>query len=178
MPKAQKPTSHRSNRPAGVRILGALLAIGAAVFLVNLTQATPPAGVISNVMLAQGATAMPLAEKINVGDAWMVHLEDKGQSEFYFQDFVLGPQGRSGWHTHPGLLLITVKDGRVDWYDKDCSKRTYGAGQSFTEGAEPHNVLNAGPGNAHLLIAYIVKKGEPRRSESQQPKCGEALAIQ
>jgi quercetin dioxygenase-like cupin family protein len=161
-----------------MRILGVLLAIGAGVLLVTLTQATPPAGVVSNVMLAQGATVMPLAEKINVGDSWMVHLEDKGQSEFYFQDVVLGPQGRSGWHTHPGLLLITVKEGSVDWYDKDCNKCTYRAGQSFTEGAEPHNVLNPGPGNAHLLGAYIIKKGEPRRSESQQPKCGEALGIQ
>jgi len=53
MPNAQKPTSHhRNNGPASMRILGVLLAIGAGVLLVTLTQATPPAGIISNVMLA------------------------------------------------------------------------------------------------------------------------------
>jgi quercetin dioxygenase-like cupin family protein len=159
-------------------ILGVLAALCAVVLFATVTRATPPAGVISNVMLAQGATVMPLAEMIGVGDSWTVHLEDKGQSEFYFQDLVVGPQGRTGWHTHPGLLLITVKEGVVDWYDKDCTKRTYGSGQSFTEGAEPHNVLNPGSGNAHLLIAYIVKKGEPRRGESEQPKCAGAQGIQ
>jgi quercetin dioxygenase-like cupin family protein len=87
------------------------------------------------------------------------------------------PGGRTGWHSHPGLLLITLKDGSVDFYDKDCGKHTYTAGQSFTEGAEPHNVVNSGSGNARLLVAYIVKSGEPRRIEDPQPRCGEALQL-
>lgn len=177
MNNARKDTKYHQNFGIAVRLAGALLAIGAGLLLFTVTQATPPARIVSNVMLAQGATVSPLAETIAVGD-WTVHLEDKGQSELYFQDLVLGPQGRSGWHTHPGLLLITVKEGSVDWYDKDCHKRTYEAGQSFTESAEPHNVLNSGTREVHLLIAYIVKKGEARRAESPQPKCGEALGIQ
>jgi hypothetical protein len=36
----------------------------------------------------------------------------------------------------------------VDWYDKNCAKRAYTARQSFTESAEPHNVLNSGLTNA------------------------------
>lgn len=165
------------NARRDVRLAGTLLAIGAGVLLFNVTQATPPAGIVSNAMLAQGATLSPLAENISVGD-WVLRLEDKGPSEFYLQDLVIGPKGRSGWHTHPGLLMITVKDGSVDWYDKDCNKRTYGAGQSFTEGAEPHNVLNSTDRDVHLLGAYIVKKGEARRAESEMPKCGAALGIQ
>jgi len=34
-----------------------------------------------------------------------------------------------------------------------------------------------GRGNARLLVAYIVKKGEPRRIEASQPACGAALGI-
>jgi hypothetical protein len=71
-----------------------------------------------------------------------------------------------------------VKEGSLDFYNKDCVKHSYSAGQSFTEAAEPHNGLNPGPGNVHLLVAYIVKKGEPRRIESPQPKCGETLGLQ
>jgi quercetin dioxygenase-like cupin family protein len=167
-----------NNREHIVRIARRSLAVLGAVAVVSTTTlATPPAGVVSNVILAQGATVIPLKEKITVGDNWSVNLEDKGQSDFYFQDLVVGPGGRTGWHSHPGLLLITVKEGSVDFYDKDCVKRTYGAGQSFSESAEPHNALNSGSGNAHLLIAYIVKKGEPRRIESAQPKCGEAFGL-
>jgi len=139
--------------------------------------ATPPAGVVSNVIVAQGVTLGPVKERAQVGDSWMVNLEDRGQSEFYFQDLVVGPGGYTGWHSHPGLLLITVKEGSLEFYDKECAKHTYGAGQSFTEGAEPHAAMNRGTGNARLLVAYIVKKGEPRRIEAPQPTCGAALGI-
>jgi hypothetical protein len=70
-----------------------------------------------------------------------------------------------------------MKDGNIDFYNKDCVKTTYGAGQSFSEGADPHALVNTGPVNARLLIAYIVKSGELRRIERAQPKCGEALRI-
>jgi quercetin dioxygenase-like cupin family protein len=143
----------------------------------SIAFATPPAGVVSNVIVAQGATAGPVKERAQVGDAWVVNLEDRGQSEFYFQDLVVGPGGYTGWHSHPGVLLITIKEGRFDLYDKDCVKHTYVAGQSFTEGAETHAAVNPGTGNARLLVAYIVKRGEPRRIEASQPACGATLGI-
>ena len=143
----------------------------------TLAFGTPPAGVVSNVIIAQGATLDRVKERADVGGSWGVQLEDKGQSEFFFQDLVVGPDGYTGWHSHPGILLITVKEGSVDFYDKDCAKHTYAAGQSFTEGAEPHAAMNRGTGNARLLVAYIVKKGEPRRIEASQPACGASLGI-
>jgi len=162
-----------------MRILAALLVmIGTGALLIAVARATPATGIVSNVFLAQGTTAAPLREKVRIGDNWGVTLEDLGQSEFYVQDLVIGPGGRSGWHSHPGILLITVKEGSVTWYGKDCEKRGYSAGQSFTEAADPHNVLNTGSGNTQLFIAYIVKKGESRRIEASQPKCAEALGIQ
>jgi len=144
--------------------------------LIEYAVATEPSGVISNVLLAQGRTINSLKEKIKVGE-WAVTLEDNGQSETYMQDLVIGPGGYSGWHSHPGLLLITMKDGAIDFYDKDCVKKVYAAGQSFSEGADPHALVNTSAVNARLLIAYIVKSGDPRRIERAQPKCGEALRI-
>jgi Uncharacterized conserved protein, contains double-stranded beta-helix domain len=154
----------------------AVLAAATVVFSTTL-QATEPSGIESNVLLAQGRTLRSLKDYINVGTEWMVSLEDRGSSEFYFQDFSIRPGGRTGWHSHPGLLLITVKEGTVDWYDKDCQKQTYAAGHSFTEGADPHNVVNSGSTNARLLVAYVVKGGAPRRLENEQPRCGEALQL-
>jgi quercetin dioxygenase-like cupin family protein len=104
-------------------------------------------------------------------------LKTNGASDFYFQDIVVGPGGRSGWHSHPGVLMIAVKEGSIDWYDKDCVKHTYTAGQSFTENTESHNLFNTGTLNAHLLISYIIKAGAPRRIEQPQPPCGAALGL-
>ena len=151
--------------------------LACSVVVPTFAFATPPAGVVSNVIVAQGVTLGPVKERADVGDSWMVNLEDRGQSEFYFQDLVVGPGGYTGWHSHPGLLLITVKEGSVEFYDKECAKHTYAAGQSFTEGAAPHAAMNRGTGNARLLVAYIVKKGEPRRIEAPQPTCGATLGI-
>ena len=125
----------------------------------------------------QGSNHQRTQRSIKVGAEWTVSLEDNGQSEMYFQDLIVGPGGYTGWHSHPGLLLITIKEGRVDFYNKDCVKTVYMAGQSFTEGAEPHAVVNTGSVNARLLVAYIIKSGESRRIERSQPKCGEALRI-
>ena len=140
-------------------------------------RATEPSGVVSNVLLAQGRTVTSLREKIKVGAEWTVALEDNGQSEMYFQDLVIGSGGYTGWHSHPGLLLITMKEGSIDFYNKDCVKTTYTAGQSFSEGADPHALMNAGSVNARLLVAYIIKSGEPRRIERSQPSCGAALRV-
>src|SRR4029450_2359222 len=148
-----------------------------ALMLTNSAGATEPSGVVSNVMLAQGRTITSLRERIKVGAEWTVALEDNGQSEIYVQDLVIGPSGYTGWHSHPGLLLITMKEGSVDFYNKDCSKTTYTAGQSFSEGAEPHALVNAGSANARLLVAYIVKSGEPRRIEWSQTNCGDTLRL-
>lgn len=100
-------------------------------------QATEPAGIESNVVLGQGRTLRSLKEYIQIGNEWTLSLADEGQSEFYFQDLSMRPGGRTGWHSHPGLLLITVREGSVDWYDKNCEKRSFSAGQSFTEVRSP-----------------------------------------
>jgi quercetin dioxygenase-like cupin family protein len=140
-------------------------------------RSTAPAGVLSNQMLAQGATAQDIDEHVKVGEGWAVRLETRGASDVYFQDLVIAPGGRSGWHSHPGLLVITVQEGAVDWYGASCAKSSYVAGQSFTESSAPHNVVNPGTGKARLLVSYITKKGEPRRAESPQPACAGPLGL-
>src|SRR5215207_311181 len=103
---------------------------------VDSGAATEPSGVVSNVLLAQGRTIGSLKERIKVDAEWSVALEDNGQSEMYFQDLVIGPGGYTGWHSHPGLFLITMREGSIDFYNHDCVKATYAAGHSFSEGAD------------------------------------------
>ena len=149
----------------------------AAVLLPIVSVATEPSGVVSNVILGQGTPVNEIDEHVSRGDMWMVKLQSKGQSDFFYQDLVVAPGGRTGWHHHPGLLMITVKEGTVDFYDARCTKQIFTAGQAFMEGSEPHNALNTGVINARLLVFYITKKGEPRRLENSQPSCAVSLSI-
>jgi hypothetical protein len=85
-----------------------LASVGAGVVVATAALATPPAGVVSNVMLAQGATVSALKENIAVGDDWTVNLEGKGQSEFFFQDLVIGRSPKAPNRiTYPTLALVT-----------------------------------------------------------------------
>jgi predicted metal-dependent enzyme (double-stranded beta helix superfamily) len=42
---------------------------------------------------------------------WSVLLEVQGATDFVQQDVALAPGGFSGWHSHLGPVLITVKSG-------------------------------------------------------------------
>lgn len=52
------------------------------------------------------------------------------------------PGGTSGWHTHPGPVVVNVTEGEVTVTNAiDCVPRTYGVGEAF---------LDPGQGNIHI----------------------------
>src|SRR5437867_9560745 len=106
-----RPSPHHPPAPRTVR--WPLVILAASLTIATVAVATPPAGVVSNTILAQGPTAGALKENIRIGDNWAVNLDDKGQSEFYFQDLVVAPGGRTVWHSHPLPLFITVNEASL-----------------------------------------------------------------
>jgi len=52
----------------------------------------------------------------------------------------LQPDGDTGWHTHPGPLLVVVESGMLTHYDRRCDVQTYSAGQAFEEPAGSQHV--------------------------------------
>jgi quercetin dioxygenase-like cupin family protein len=158
-----------------------LAVIGGVALITTIAVATPPSGFVKNEILATGVDDGSVHQHFTVTNAdeeeWKLKLSTSGPSNFYVQDVVVAPLGYSGWHHHPGVLLVTVKEGSVDWYDKNCNKSTYTAGQSFTESNEAHDLVNSGFVNARLFIAYITMKGEPRRIENDQPDCAQSLGL-
>lgn len=89
-----------------------------------------------------------------------------------YTDLTFAPGAYTGWHSHPGFVVVTVVEGSLDAYDKHCQLQKFTAGQSFTEGAgHVHDVLNQGTANARVLALYITKQGSPRRLDVDQPPC-------
>jgi quercetin dioxygenase-like cupin family protein len=83
------------------------------------------------------------------------------------------PLGFSGWHTHPGIVVVVVQSGAVI-RQVGCSTHTYGAGESFIESDEqpPGQVSNpSDSASAVLTVTQITPHGSPRRLEADPPSC-------
>jgi quercetin dioxygenase-like cupin family protein len=72
------------------------------------------------------------------------------------------PGGSTGWHHHPGVVLVSVKSGAVTEYDNKCHKSVYKAGEGFVESnGAVHLVRNQGKVDAVLYATYIVPTKTP-----------------
>jgi quercetin dioxygenase-like cupin family protein len=92
------------------------LAIGLAA--AGLAIATPGAGSV-NVELAR--ETMP---------KFTAHFE---QRDIVVTEFSFAPGGVTGWHSHPGKVLVGVARGSITLYradDPDCAGTTYHTGES------------------------------------------------
>src|SRR6266851_2587835 len=106
------------------------LLIGTAALIctiAGLALATPGGGFLFNNILSLGSIDTDVGEHVRVdldaaadaavgaetsghhddGDDWSAKISTRGPSNFIVQDVALLPGGYSGWHSHPGLLLIT-----------------------------------------------------------------------
>jgi quercetin dioxygenase-like cupin family protein len=150
------------------------IALAAAVSLLPFTAlATPPEGVLWNIELNHASTAGPVCDSGSFGD-WELRLQTSGASDFIIQDIAFDAGGHSGWHSHPGPVLITVKNGTATFYqasDPDCTPQVYEAGSAFIE---PMNAIHAVQNESdvdelRLFDAFIIPMGVDRRIDQDQP---------
>jgi len=83
------------------------------------------------------------------------------------------PLGFSGWHTHPGIVIVVVNSGSVI-RQVGCNVHTYTAGESFVESDEQPVGQVTNPSDAIpavLTVMQITPHGSPRRAEADPPTC-------
>ena len=141
--RMKKGASIRPNKRtlASVTIVTAL---GAA--LAGVVWATPGSGVVSAIVLARAGFVEPVDIKFKIKDGRteVIHVPDA--QDTVVQQMVLAPGGQSGWHSHPGPVVVLVKSGTVTFYSREstgCVPRIYSAGQAF---------VDSGQGHVHLLV--------------------------
>lgn len=92
-----------------------------------------------------------------------------------FQRVTIEPGGKTGWHTHPGNLLVVVAAGELTHTGADtCADHVYRSGEAFIEsgGANVHEGRNLGMEPVILYVAYVTPLGRPMRLEADDPGCG------
>ena len=107
-------------------------------------------------------------------DGHKVDIDTKGDSDLYVVSNVIAPGGHTGWHTHPGPSLITVKSGTITAYEGDdpnCNPTVYTAGQGFVDPGDGHVHLlrNEGTVPAETIAVQLVPDGGSRRIDEPAP---------
>ena len=57
-----------------------------------------------------------------------VKFQTKDPTDVRVQRVDIAPGGKSGWHHHPGIVIVAVASGAVTFTHSDCSSKTYGPG--------------------------------------------------
>lgn len=120
----------------------------AGVALAVTAFATPGSGVLSATVFARASFVDPVNMKLMI-----THQRGEGKRpiqegirvlqarETVVQQIVLSPGGQTGWHSHPGPVIVLIKAGALTFYSGDdsaCGSRTYTAGQSFIDSGQGH----------------------------------------
>jgi quercetin dioxygenase-like cupin family protein len=104
---------------------------------------------------------------------WKASLKVKGVSDVNISSHTLIPGGYSGWHSHPGLSIVSVTQGALWLYDADdpaCAPTIVPAGYGFVEpGDRVHMVRNEGGVEARWTTASIRPAGSAGRIDQPNP---------
>jgi hypothetical protein len=139
-----------------------LLVLGAAFPLAAGFALATPGLVTSAPVHARGT----LPENLIVNSKSGVHLKTKGLADVVTQQLVFPPNGHTGWHSHPGPVLVTVKRGALRLIyadDPTCEGTVYTAGQSFVDRGDEvvHIARNVSATDEVELWATYLVPGAP-----------------
>lgn len=72
------------------------------------------------------------------------------------------PEGTSGWHTHPGPVVVSVAEGELELVnERDCVVRTYTAGEAFIDPGQGNVHIASNPSEDGHAVAYATFLGVP-----------------
>jgi quercetin dioxygenase-like cupin family protein len=121
--------------------------------------------------LSRGTIDVPAM--LNTGT---VGFETSGSVDVVTSTVTLDAGASSGWHSHPGVVLVTVLSGSVTMYDSACAPTIHAAGTSFVESGPiaglVQNVSTTEP--AVVYATYIVPTDTPKtglRVDQPNPGC-------
>lgn len=75
------------------------------------------------------------------------------------QKIELGPNGTTGWHTHPGPAVAVVQSGSItilSGHDGTCESVTYGAGDSFVDQGQGHVHFGLNPSGTANTVVFVT----------------------
>lgn len=147
-------------------------------------EATPPSGVTFTVLNRATVPEFDARRRYlepNEGKdwrgprVWKIELEATRMIDVVTVLFTVQPGGHSGWHTHPGPALFTVRLGTLtmyDGHDTSCTPRAFpaGTGSIEAESSGHHHLLRNETGSvAETIVTFLVPVGGDLRTDLPDP---------
>jgi hypothetical protein len=92
-----------------------------------------------------------------------VKFQTKDATYVRVQRLDFAANSRSGWHHHPGMVLVTVESGSVTLWQSDCSSKTYGPGLPdgavFAEGGDDPVQATSTTGATNYVVLVAPNDG-------------------
>jgi quercetin dioxygenase-like cupin family protein len=142
--------------------------IGASIVAASLT--------LSGVAVATGPTGTVASEVIGAGSTdQKFKLVARPDTNTVVASFTIGANSSTGWHTHPGRTLVTVKTGTFTVYHADdCEPLVYEPGDAFVELPSSIHVgrnETAEPVELGVVFFRVPIDGSPRIDQPQPTTC-------
>jgi len=130
--------------------------------------------------LAVGFTSTPVGRG-NLGTfhvqskaaGYDVELKSHDNTDIAVATIVVTPGGHSGWHYHPGPVLVVVKTGAITFYhgnDPTCTGTVHPAGTAFVEADGNVGIArNEGAVDATVVATFFVPAGSATRIDADRP---------
>lgn len=158
-------------------LVTALLGFG--IFVAG-TYAEPPSGVSANV-LARGTYDSFNVRSDPRGEIFNFRAHSAAPIDILVRQHDYQPHSTTGWHVHPGPVLITVTRGKLTYYDVDdptCTPRVAEANtptNAFVDDGHGHVVRNETGEPAQDISVITAPVGGAFRTnlpERANPSCG------
>jgi quercetin dioxygenase-like cupin family protein len=106
-------------------------------------------------------------------NGYQVALESHNNTDIAVANVTITPAGHSGWHSHPGPVIVVVKTGTVTFYhgnDPTCTGTVHPAGTVFIEeGGDVGIARNEGAVEVNNVVTFFVPAGSPTRIDAANP---------
>ena len=148
----------------------AALAVMIASAATAVALATPGSGVTTTTFVTADFT-----NSVHVNSD-RVKFQTKDATTARVQKLVWAAGAYSGWHHHPGVIIVTVQSGSVTVEDSSCNSVTYGPGLAngavFVEGGDdPIQVTSAGGATEYAMQVAPAANPPVFRIEDDPPAC-------
>jgi quercetin dioxygenase-like cupin family protein len=150
------------NRPTMFTVCGTAVLGAVALGLIASGPAHSQAPLLQIIPLAQGVS---LDKKVG--------MRAHGPSDILQAQLVFQPGGDTGWHTHPGPVVVVVKTGALTEYESNGCIVVHPTGSVFFEEKDAvHRAVNETGGVVEVYATFISPAGSQPLIPASDPGPG------